>query len=126
MGFQSEVVKSFFFPVMLDVCVCVCVHTKSLNCVLLFATPQTVVHQAPLSMEFYRQEYYSGLSFPSPGDLLNPGIESGSPVLQADALPSGSFDLIHPNVRTTFFIRYVYIIGQKANLNLLLESLARL
>lgn len=41
-------------------------------------------------------------------------------------LHNHSFDLIHPNVRTTFFIRYVYIIGQKANLNLLLESLARL
>ena len=39
-------------------------------------------------MEFSRQEYWSGLSFPSPGDLPNPGIEPGSPALQADALPS--------------------------------------
>ena len=48
----------------------------------------TVVHQALLSMEFSRQEYWSGLPFPSPGDLPNPGIEPGSPALQADSLPS--------------------------------------
>ena len=41
----------------------------------LFATPWTVAHQAPLSMKFFRQEYWSGLSFSSPGDLLDPGIE---------------------------------------------------
>ena len=41
--------------------------------------------QAPLSMEFSRQEYWSGLSFPSPGDLSTPGIEAGSPALQADS-----------------------------------------
>ena len=46
-----------------------------------------VTHQAPLSMGFSRQEYWSGLLFPSPGDLLNPGIETGSPELQADSLP---------------------------------------
>ena len=51
-------------------------------------TPWTVAHQAPPSMEFSRQEYWSGLPFPSPGDLPNPGIELGSPALQADALPS--------------------------------------
>ena len=44
--------------------------------------------QAPLSMGFSRQECWSGLPFPSPGDLPNPGIEPGSPALQADALPS--------------------------------------
>ena len=48
----------------------------------------TVVHQAPLSMEFSRQEYWIGLPGPSPGDLSNPGIEPGSPALQADSLPS--------------------------------------
>ena len=44
--------------------------------------------QAPLSMEFSRQEYWWGMPFPSPGDLPDPGIEPGSPVLQADSLPS--------------------------------------
>ena len=47
-------------------------------------------HQALLSMGFSRQEYWSGLPFPSPGDLPNPGIEPGSPALQADSLPSES------------------------------------
>ena len=44
--------------------------------------------QAPLPMEFSRQEYWSGLPFPPPGDLPNPGIEPRSPALQADSLPS--------------------------------------
>ena len=44
--------------------------------------------QAPLSIGFSRQEYWSGLPFPSPGDLPNPGIEPGSSALQADSLPS--------------------------------------
>ena len=48
----------------------------------------TVAHQAPPSMEFSRQEYWSGLPFPSPGDLPNPGIKLRSPTLQADALTS--------------------------------------
>ena len=50
--------------------------------------PMTVTYQAPLSMEFSRQEYWSGLPFPSPGDLPDPGIEPRSPAMQADALPS--------------------------------------
>jgi len=53
----------------------------------LFVTPWTVAYQALPSMGFSRQDYWSGLPFPSPGDLLNPGIEPGSPALQADALP---------------------------------------
>ena len=61
---------------------------KSLSRVRLFATPWTVAYQAPPSLGFSRQEYWSGLPFPSPGYLPNPGIEPGSPVLQADALPS--------------------------------------
>ena len=61
---------------------------KSLSRVRLFATPWTVACQAPLSMGFSRQEYWSGLPFPSPGDLPDPGIEPGSPALQADALTS--------------------------------------
>ena len=64
------------------------VKVKSLSRVRLFATPWTVAYQAPLSMGFSRQWSWSGLPFPSPGDLPNPGIEPGSPVLQADALPS--------------------------------------
>ena len=56
--------------------------------VRLFVTPWTVAYQASPSMGFSRQEYWSGLPFPSPGDLPNPGIEPGSPAWQADALPS--------------------------------------
>ena len=56
--------------------------------VRLFATPETVAHQGPLSMGFPRQEYWSGLPLPSPGNLPDPGIEPGSPALQADSLPS--------------------------------------
>ena len=52
-----------------------------------FVTPWTVAHQTPLSMGFSRQEYWSGLPFPSPGNLSNPGIKPGSPALQADSLP---------------------------------------
>ena len=61
---------------------------KSLSRVWLFATPWTVAHQDAQSMEFSRQEYWSGMPFPSPGDLPNPGIEPWSPALQADALLS--------------------------------------
>ena len=64
--------------------------TVSTICVLshvwLFATPWTAAHQAPLSMGFPRQEYRSGLPFPPPGDLPNPGMEPTSPALQADSL----------------------------------------
>ena len=65
-----------------------CMQASRFSSVLLFATLWTVVHQAPLSMGFSRQEYWSGLPFPSPGDPLDPGIEPGSPTLQVDALPS--------------------------------------
>ena len=54
---------------------------KSLSRVRLFETPWTVAYKSPLSMEFSRQEYWSGLPFPSPGDLPNPGIELKSPTL---------------------------------------------
>ena len=63
---------------------CVDVHSH----VRLSVTPWTAVHRAPLSMAFSRQEYWSGLLFPSPGDLPNPGIEGSSPALQAVSLPS--------------------------------------
>ena len=55
---------------------------------LTLATPWTVARQAPLSMGFSRQEYWSGLPFPSPGGLPNPGIEPMYPALQADSLPT--------------------------------------
>ena len=72
----------------MDVSVCVCAPAQALSHLQLFVTALTVAHQAPLSMEFYRQEYWSGLPFPSPGDLSDPGIEPRSPALQADSLPS--------------------------------------
>ena len=56
--------------------------------VQLFVTPKTVARQAPLSMGFSRREYWSGLPFPSPGDLPDSGIKPWSPALQADSLPS--------------------------------------
>ena len=59
-----------------------------LSCVWLFVTPWSVACQVPLSMAFSRQEYWSGLPFPSPGDLPDPGMEPGSSALQADSLPS--------------------------------------
>ena len=61
---------------------------KSLSRVRLFVTPWTVAYHSPQSMELSRQEYWSGLPFPSPGDLPHPGIEPGSPAFQADALTS--------------------------------------
>ena len=63
-------------------------YAQSLSHVQLFATPRTVTRQAPLSMEFSRQEYWSGELMPFPGDLSNPGIKPGSPALQVDSLPS--------------------------------------
>ena len=63
-------------------CACVCQLQR------LFAAPWTVAQQASLSMEFSRQEYWSRLPFPSPGNLPHPGIEPRSPELQADSLLS--------------------------------------
>ena len=61
---------------------------KLLSRVRLFAVPWTAAYQAPPSMEFSMQEYWSGLPFPSPGDLPDPGIKLRSPALRADALTS--------------------------------------
>ena len=69
----------------LSVCLLIC-----FNCVCLFVTPWTVAHQAPLSMRMSRQEYWSGLPCPPPGDLPDPGIEPVSPAaptMQVDSLP---------------------------------------
>ena len=79
------------------VCVCVCVFSRSV--VSIFATLWTVAHQAPLSLRFPRQEYWSGLPFPSPGDLPDPGIEPAfpvSPALQADSFPAEPSDWVWP------------------------------
>ena len=65
-----------------------------LSCVRLFATPWTVALQAPLSMGFPRQEYWSGLPFPSPGDLSDPGIKSKS--LAPPALAGDFFTTVPP------------------------------
>ena len=72
-------------PSRLGMCVCVCVLVIQL---WFFVTAWTVAHQAPLSMEFSRQQHWSGLPLSSPGDLPNPGIKPRSPALQADSLPS--------------------------------------
>ena len=61
---------------------------KTLSRVWLFSNPWTIACQDPLSMEFSRQEFWSGLPFPSPGDLPNLGTEPGSSALQADSSPS--------------------------------------
>ena len=66
-------------------CVCVCYLPSYVR---LFETPWTVAHQVSLSLEFSRQEYWTGLPFPPPGDLPDPGIKPGSPALQADFLLS--------------------------------------
>ena len=62
-------------------------EVKSLSRVRLFETPWTIAYQAPPSMRFSRQEYWSGLPFVSPGDLPDPGIKPVSLALQADSLP---------------------------------------
>ena len=72
----------------------------SLSRARLFATLWTVVYKAPLSMEFSRQEYWSGLPFPSPGDLPDSGIEHRSAALRADALPSEPTQAFLENTKT--------------------------
>ena len=67
--------------------VCMCVYLVVQSCLTL-ATPQTTACQVPPFMGFSRQEHWSGLLVPSPGDLPDPGIEPGSPALQADSLPT--------------------------------------
>ena len=81
-------------------------YTWVLSCfshVQLFATLWTVVQQAPLSMGFSMQEYWSGLPFPSSGYFSNPGIEAGSPALQADSLPS------EPPEKSIITVNVVYL-----------------
>ena len=83
---------------------CVCVEpVKLLSRVQLYAIFWSVANQAPPSMEFSRQEYWSELSFPSAGDLPDPGIKPRSPALQADALPFEP--LGKPSI-------YVFVVGR--------------
>ena len=79
---------SYLFQVAITLEVLTLVKVKSLSQVRLFSTPWTVAYQAPPSTGFSRQECWSGLPFPSPGHLPDPGIEPGSHALQADALLS--------------------------------------
>ena len=65
-----------------------CAVLRCFSHVQLFSTPWTVAFQALMSMGFSRQEYWSELPFPSPGDLPHPGFEPGSRALQADSLPT--------------------------------------
>ena len=90
-GLQTHARCAFLVSLCVCVCGCMCVwlwlcvcSSVVSNCLSLW----TVAHQASLSMEFFRQEYWSGLPCPFPGDLLDPGIEPGSPALQADYLLS--------------------------------------
>ena len=80
------------------------VIVKSLSRVRLFATPWTVAYQASPSMGFSRQECWSGLPFPSPGDLPDPGIKRGSPALQADALTSAPPGIGIPHFPVLHFV----------------------
>ena len=76
-------------------CCCCCLVAES--CPTLCDPMNCIVHQAPLSMRFPRQESWSGLPFPSPGDLPDPGIEHGSPAWQADSLPLSPQGSWHKN-----------------------------
>ena len=83
---------------------------QSLSCVQLSTAPWTVAHQAPLSMEFFRQEYWSGLPFPSPRDLPNPGIEPSFPTLV------GCFCTTEPPGKPCF-LSYFHLNGFLSNRN---------
>ena len=82
---------------------------------LCFATPQTVAHQSPLSTGLSRQEYWSGLPFPSPGDLPDPAIEPGTLALQVDSLPSGP--LWKPTLQPMRIQGWVNFLQQKQGLS---------
>ena len=101
---SARILKTFFFLVekvkqILLIIISWEVKLKSLSHVRLFVTSWTVAYQAPPSMGFSRQEYWSGLPFPSPGDLPDPGIE---PVFLAPALAGGFFAPGPPGKLNTF------------------------
>ena len=78
---------------------------------LTLCDPWTVIGQAPPSMGFSRQEYWNGLPFPSPGDLPDPRIESGSPALQADSLPSEPPGNTFSASSVIFFFLFVNVVN---------------
>ena len=94
--------RTSIFHLPLCLSVCISIHECLLSCVHLFEIPRTVAHQFPLSMEFSRQEYQSGLPFPFSGDLLGPGIKPVSLVSSAlagrfyTALPPGKISITTP------------------------------
>ena len=92
-------------------CVCVCVCVCVLSRVQLFATPWTVPCQAPLSTGFLRQDYWSGLPFPPPRDLPNPGTEPNSPALQADSLPLSHQGSSEPQIAAVEVCRSIQSCG---------------
>ena len=95
-----------YFPVLMNMPVIPHALLFSCKSVWLFATPWTVTHQVPLSIEFSRQEYCSGLPFPSPGDLPDPGIELVSPELARDSFtaePPGK-----PQLCLVLLMKYVF------------------
>ena len=83
----AKLITTLFLCMIMKLCILLPI-VKLLSRVRLFATPWTVAYQDSLSMGFSRQEYWSGLPFPSPGDLPDPGIEPRSPTLEADTLTS--------------------------------------
>ena len=90
-------------------CICTCLHPQLLSRVWLFATPQTVTHQASLCMEFSRQEYWSGFPFPTPGDLPNPGTEPMS--LASPVLAGGFFTTSTKRVRHKLMAEHASLSG---------------
>ena len=107
---KVQLVKAMVFPVVMYGCETWTIEkaeVKLLNCVQLFGIPWTVAHQAPPSMGFSRQAYWSGLPFPSPGNLPDPGIKPRSPTLQADALtsePPGMHKFILRELQFKFYL----------------------
>ena len=92
---------------------------KMLSHVHLFATPWIVIHQVSLSMEFSRQEYWSGLPFPFPRDHPNPGIKPRSLALQADSL------LSEPPGKPVLYSRFpliIYFIHGRVHMSMLLSQ----
>ena len=93
-----------------------------LSRVQLFATPWTVARQAPLSMEFPRQEYWSGLSFPSPGGLPNSGIEHASPVSPASADRFFTTEPLGKHLQCNHLVCNLTKLHMKIKLNILKNS----